>query len=165
MNELIPQGTTTYLHLTRRVATENSVIGDLELKSFCPHAVGVAAAPTPDEIFKTLEKAWRGNAVSLSCIPPGIHRIIYRDYGTFWEKYNRMYGHLVVLEIDGVPGRTAILIHIGNTEADSEGCICIGQESATPDRIDQSVNNYKRFIELVQRKRPTHIIITQEIAA
>ena len=72
---------------------------------------------TPSLLLHTLEDDWRDNERSESCIPAGIYlleRTIYRkhNYETF--------------EITGVPNRSRILIHPGNTEEDTMGCILVG---------------------------------------
>jgi Family of unknown function (DUF5675) len=50
------------------------------------------------------------------CVPSGIYQCIPHN-GTEWKN---------VWEITGVPGRTAILIHAGNDDADTAGCVCVG---------------------------------------
>lgn len=65
----------------------------------------------------TCERPWFDNQEGISCIPAGTYlckRIISPRHG-------------VVFEITEVPSRTHVLIHIGNTMADTEGCILIGQ--------------------------------------
>lgn len=68
-------------------------------------------------ICLTLEDPWRLNQVNVSCIPPGIWQA--RPYASPT--------HGPTWEIE-VPGRTAILIHAGNTELDTTGCILLGQK-------------------------------------
>ena len=68
-------------------------------------------------LLHTLEDDWRDNERSESCIPAGVYlleRTIYRkhNYETF--------------EVTGVPDRSRILIHPGNTEEDTMGCILVG---------------------------------------
>ncbi len=64
----------------------------------------------------TLERPWAFNQPNVSCIPAGAyecHRSVHPQHGECFELMN-------------VPGRSAILIHVGNVIADSEGCILIG---------------------------------------
>ncbi len=64
----------------------------------------------------TLEPPDRGNAPDISCIPPGRYscrRVISPAKGE-------------VFEVEHVPGRTHILIHVGNTSTDTLGCILLG---------------------------------------
>jgi hypothetical protein len=77
-------------------------------------------------IAHTLELPWRENRRMRSCIPPGSYRARYvvtakRPAGVYL--------------LEGVPGRSAILIHSGNVAGDVEkglesdvlGCILLGQ--------------------------------------
>ena len=66
----------------------------------------------------TLERNWVNNEKEISCIPAGSYRCVRRLYHKhgYWT-----------FEVTGVPGRTSILIHSGNTEDDSMGCILIGE--------------------------------------
>ena len=66
----------------------------------------------------TLEEDWRDNAKGLSCIPEGSYLCMRFDAPTHGTTY----------EVVKVPGRTAVLFHSGNTEADTEGCILLGKE-------------------------------------
>jgi len=65
----------------------------------------------------TLEERWKQNARSVSCIPAGtypLERTIYHRHG------------IETFEVMDVPGRSRILLHPGNTEEDTEGCILVG---------------------------------------
>lgn len=66
----------------------------------------------------TLEDPWNGNQPFASCIPAGSYtcrRIISPHFGETFE-------------ICDVPGRDHILFHWGNTEADTQGCVLVGQQ-------------------------------------
>lgn len=70
----------------------------------------------------TLEEPWKDNARSISCIPPGeyaAHRKLSPKRG------------IELFELDEVPGRSNIEIHVGNTTADTEGCILLGTKFGT----------------------------------
>lgn len=68
--------------------------------------------------WQTAEEDWRNNQRGKSCIPAGIYAL---KRGMFAK-------HGDCFEVTGVPGRSAILIHPGNTEEDTEGCILLGTE-------------------------------------
>lgn len=68
------------------------------------------------EICKTLEEPWRNNAPNVSCIPCGEYKCVPHK-GLLVKR-----GWLV----KGVPNRVGVLIHCGNTIADTEGCILVG---------------------------------------
>lgn len=65
----------------------------------------------------TLERPWDNNRPKTSCIPPGLYHCIPHSGAKFKH----------VWELQDVPGRSAILIHAGNTIADIEGCLLIGR--------------------------------------
>lgn len=65
----------------------------------------------------TCEDPWNDNQPNISCIPPEIYECVKfsgKKYQDVWEVKN-------------VPGRTAILIHQGNTINNTEGCILVGR--------------------------------------
>lgn len=60
-------------------------------------------------------------------IPAGVYDVRARTWGGFHERYaNRYAWHKGMLEIRNVPGFTDILIHIGNTDKDTAGCLLVG---------------------------------------
>lgn len=65
----------------------------------------------------TVERPWIDNLPNVSCIPPG-------EYNLVWGRYNR--GGYDVYEVQGVPGRSLIKVHRGNTMHDLRGCIAPG---------------------------------------
>lgn len=65
----------------------------------------------------TLELPWRDNAHDVSCIPVGQY-LAHR-------RYSPKHGY-DVFELQSVPGRGNVEIHIGNLPRDSEGCILLG---------------------------------------
>lgn len=71
----------------------------------------------------TLELPWRANANGISCIPAGVYScqrttspLVEKITGGKWDQ---------TFEVTGVPGRSKILFHTGNTIIDSRGCILI----------------------------------------
>lgn len=64
----------------------------------------------------TLENPWKDNKPYISCVPADEY-VCERFSG---KKYKDVY------ELKGVPGRSAILIHHGNYERNTSGCILLG---------------------------------------
>ncbi len=66
--------------------------------------------------FDTLELSWKNNERQVSCIPVGSYVVR--------EKFSFSFGYC--FELLSVPGRSAILIHSGNFNSHTKGCILIG---------------------------------------
>ncbi|SKA64109.1 DUF5675 family protein [Desulfobaculum bizertense] len=64
----------------------------------------------------TLEPGWRENRVLISCIPEGTYAMTAHVSPRFGKCF----------ALSGVPDRTEILIHPGNTAQDTQGCILPG---------------------------------------
>jgi Family of unknown function (DUF5675) len=88
--------------LTREHSTRPGIFGRLEFDG---------------QVLFTAELPWLNNATNKSCIPAGEYRIRPR-----W--FNQK-GYLAI-GIDGVPGRSNILIHRGNHPSEVRGCVLVG---------------------------------------
>jgi len=71
--------------------------------------------------FSTIERAWLDNARNVSCIPAGRYLCKYLAQSAS-GKYKGVY------HVQGVPGRSGILIHAGNLAKHSKGCIIFGKK-------------------------------------
>lgn len=67
-------------------------------------------------ICLTCENPWLDNQRNVSCIPPGVYQCVPHS----GQKYKHVW------RLEDVPGRSAILIHAGNTIKDTQGCILPG---------------------------------------
>ena len=85
----------------------------------------------------TLELPWRDNQHDISCIPAGVYTCAYTDHPT----------HGWVYQVMDVPDRDAILLHIGNKPADTEGCILLAERD-DPDGtdVDDSGTAFRAFM-------------------
>lgn len=95
----------------------------------------------------TLEDEYRENKVSGETrIPDGTYNITLRTVGGFHGRYQKKYGsmHKGMLWVRDVPGFEYILIHTGNTDEHTAGCLLVGNSSDTKGFIGSSVNAYKR---------------------
>ena len=86
----------------------------------------------------TCERPWAGNAVGISDIPAGSYAVIGHNSPE----------HPHTWEITGVPGRSNILIHNGNTEKDSEGCILVGDSFGVVDGLPAVLNSVNTLNKL-----------------
>jgi len=77
----------------------------------------------------TLEDEYRDNKVySETRIPAGIYEIRFRTVGGFHAKYSKRFQdiHKGMLHVVDVPGFDYILIHCGNTDEHTAGCLLVG---------------------------------------
>lgn len=99
------------LTLHRRWKTEKSTIGELSIDG--------------DRFCYTLEDEVRPPGVKIpgeTAIPEGRYRVVF-DWS---PKNKRLMPHIL-----DVPMFTRILIHAGNTDVDTEGCVLVGFRSDT----------------------------------
>jgi hypothetical protein len=86
-------------------------------------------------------------------IPAGIYNIGVRTEGGFHERYRRRFPwHKGMLHILDVPNFTNILIHPGNDESDTEGCLLPGLSAdVRPNNyfVGHSVTAYKALYQNV----------------
>lgn len=89
-------------------------------------------------------------------IPAGTYEIKLRTEGGFHTRYLTRFGadfHKGMLHLQNVPGFEFILIHTGNTERDTEGCILVGKEislHSKGDSIQQSTAAYKELYPVIR---------------
>ena len=89
----------------------------ITLTRFCYSSKGTFGLLEYAELdLYTVERPWRQNEVSVSCIPEGTYRL---GLTSFRGKYE-------TLEIEGVPGRSEIKIHVANSPSDLSGCVGVG---------------------------------------
>ena len=85
-----------------------------------------------DGIFEcyTLEDQYQAvKVMHETCIPEGTYDIKFRKTGGFHSKYSERYknAHYGMLHIQDVPNFTYILIHTGNTDEHTSGCLIVGE--------------------------------------
>ena len=85
-------------------------------------------------------------------IPDGTYKIKLRKEGGFHQRYTKKYGkmHKGMLHVTEVPNFNWILIHTGNTDEHTAGCLLVGdsQENNTVIKdgfVGKSNNAYKRI--------------------
>ena len=83
---------------------------------------GVLLTENHHPVCFTLEPPWKDNAKNVSCIPLGTYRLR--------PKHSAKFG--TTLEVTGVPDRSQIIFHGGNSLVDTRGCILLGLEHSAP---------------------------------
>ncbi len=88
-------------------------------------------------------------------IPQGTYKIEYRKEGGYHNKYTKRFPsiHRGMLEVRDVPNFTHILLHCGNTDNDTDGCLLVGNvisQNITKDGfLGQSTDCYKRIYPIL----------------
>ena len=123
-----------------------------------------------DGLFEcyTLEDQYQAvKVMHETCIPEGTYDINFRKTGGFHAKYSERYknAHYGMLHIQDVPNFTYILIHTGNTDEHTSGCLIVGEtqqdlEVSKDGFIGSSAVAYKKMYrkvagELLQGKDVT----------
>ena len=123
-----------------------------------------------DGLFEcyTLEDQYQAvKVMHETCIPEGTYDIEFRKTGGFHAKYTERYknAHYGMLHIQDVPNFTYILIHTGNTDEHTSGCLIVGEtqqdlEISKDGFIGSSAVAYKKMYakvanQLLQGKKVT----------
>ena len=123
-----------------------------------------------DGVFEcyTLEDQYQAvKVMHETCIPEGTYDIQFRKTGGFHAKYSERYknAHYGMLHIQDVPNFTYILIHTGNTDEHTSGCLIVGEtqqdlEISKDGFIGSSTVAYKKMYakvagQLLQGKKVT----------
>ena len=123
-----------------------------------------------DGVFEcyTLEDQYQAvKVMHETCIPEGTYDIKFRKTGGFHAKYSARYknAHYGMLHIQDVPGFTYILIHTGNTDEHTSGCLIVGETQQDLDinfngMVGSSAVAYKKMYskvanQLLQGKKVT----------
>jgi len=114
-----------------------------------------------DNVFEcyTLEDEVRDIKVhSETAIPLGTYNIKFRNIGGFDTKYTARYGstfHKGMLELQDVPNFKYILIHTGNTDSHTAGCLLLGETQQDLDKgkdgfVGGSGDAYKKMYPKVR---------------
>jgi hypothetical protein len=110
---------------------------------------------TGERIFLsyTLEDEYRDNKIAGETrIPDGIYKIGFRKEGGFHSKYKKRFPsiHKGMLQVNNVPNFDFILIHCGNTDEHTAGCLLVGDSQINnmvqkDGFIGESTQAYKRI--------------------
>jgi hypothetical protein len=99
-------------------------------------------------------------------IPAGRYEIKLRKDGTHHEKYAKLYPtmHKGMFWLQNVPGFQFILIHQGNTDDDSAGCILVGDKFSNGKIVAGTsslayIKLYKKVIPAFDRKERVFITV------
>lgn len=87
-------------------------------------------------------------------VPAGRYQIGVRQTGGFHTRYQTKFAdiHRGMLHVRDVPGFEHILIHVGNTDTDTAGCLLVGTGAVTQPgdmSVQASKRAYKRLYPLV----------------
>lgn len=101
----------------------------------------------------TLEDEYREKKIKGETrVPAGKYKIELRTEGGFHSRYNKKYSgmHVGMLHIVDVPDFEYILIHTGNTDEHTAGCLIVGDTQTnnnitTNGFVGSSVQAYKRI--------------------
>ena len=101
----------------------------------------------------SLEDEYRNDKVMHETrVPAGTYQIQLRKVGGFNARYAKKYGdfHKGMLHVQDVPGFEYILIHTGNTDEHTSGCLIVGDSQENNQLlkngfIGKSVQAYKRI--------------------
>lgn len=129
------------IRVDREIYRENCTIGKLYI----------------DDVFQcfTLEDTVRVGAklYGKTAIPAGTYPMELRTEGTTHYRYEKQFPgiHKGTLHILDIPGYQYVLIHIGNTPADTLGCILVGLDYSGGDRIERSTAAYLKIYPVIAK--------------
>lgn len=78
-------------------------------------------------------------------IPAGTYEVKFRKEGKFHQQYSERFKefHVGMLHITNIPGFEYVLIHVGNTDEDTAGCLLVGVANGWV--LEKSTETYKKI--------------------
>jgi hypothetical protein len=128
-------GVTMRLELHRIKGTERATLGNLYIN-------GALECHTLEDVVRDIQPDGTGKIMKETAIPAGTYKVAI----TFSPKFKRDMPILL-----DVPYFTGIRIHKGNTDADTWGCILLGQTIAGDDLITHSTEAFAAFLPKLQK--------------
>jgi hypothetical protein len=97
-----------------------------------------------------LEDAYHAAKISSETrIPAGVYMLALQTAGRLHAEYSKRFSviHRGMLTLQDVPGFTGIMLHCGNTDSDTDGCLLVGDSASVigGGRVDGSANAYVRI--------------------
>lgn len=121
------------------------------------------------QVCFTLEDQHRAQKVKGDTrIPAGVYVIKLRKEGTHHLQYAKKFPamHIGMLHLQNVPNFQYILIHIGNTDKDTEGCLLVGTSYHTSNgrhSVSESTKAYQKLYPPVALALQKGEVVTIEI--
>lgn len=149
-----------------------ALIRDIATATYCQGVLHAGALE-----FQTIERPWidappgKGGAHAVSCVPPGVYKLMCHDTEAHPRSFALVNPALDVFhEPADVPAdrapyaRVAILLHVANTSSELQGCIGLGMRRA-PGSVSQSVIAFERFRLAVPWVDGDHLLeISREVS-
>ena len=141
----------------RYSSQHDSTLGLLfHVKQELPKMLGGPYESVRRFIAFTLEDEYRTLKVSGETrIPAGRYKLALRTFGSHHNRYRRKFPdiHRGMIEITDVHGFTDILIHIGNRDTETAGCLLVGSTAeaniTAPGWIGSSTSAYLRIYPVI----------------
>ena len=129
----------------------NGILLEVDKYAPAPHAEGYRCKRK--FLAYTLEDEYRDEKkYGETRIPDGAYKLALRKTGGYHQKYSKRFSniHIGMLHVTNVPGFEYILIHCGNTDEHTAGCLLVGDSQEnnqiTKDGfIGKSTQAYKRI--------------------
>ena len=129
----------------------NGILLEVDKYAPAPHAEGYRCKR--EFLAYTLEDEYRDEKkYGETRIPDGTYKLALRKTGGYHQKYSKRFKdiHIGMLHVTNVPGFEYILIHCGNTDEHTAGCLLVGDSQEnnqiTKDGfIGKSTQAYKRI--------------------
>ena len=129
----------------------NGILLEVDKYAPAPHAEGYRCKR--EFLAYTLEDEYRDEKkYGETRIPDGTYKLDLRKTGGYHQKYSKRFKdiHIGMLHVTNVPGFEYILIHCGNTDEHTAGCLLVGdsQENNQIKKdgfIGKSTQAYKRI--------------------
>lgn len=107
-----------------------------------------------EELYKTLEHAFpTADGRFLPIIPIG-------EYLCVKGLHHLSHGPVITFEVTGVLGHTGLLFHVGNCNADSKGCILLGQSILGNRLLHRSVSAFTDFMAQMEYFDSFTLVVT-----